>query len=65
MIEDDALSDYVARRYAGWDDSEYKQVLQGEVSLAELAQRVEQHGLDPQPVSGQQEYLENLVNRYL
>lgn len=65
MIEDGALADHVDQRYAEWDNPEYQQVLQGEVSLADLAERVEQRGLEPQPVSARQEYLENLVNRYL
>jgi xylose isomerase len=65
MIEDGALADYVQQRYAAWNSDEYKQILLGESSLADLAQRVEQNGLDPQPISGQQEYLENIVNRYL
>jgi xylose isomerase len=34
-------------------------------ALAEIAARVERDNLDPRPRSGRQEYLENLVNRYL
>ena len=65
MIEDGVLANHVEQRYADWDHPEYKRVLEGEVSLADLAQLVEQQGLEPQPVSARQEYLENLVNRYL
>ena len=65
MIEDGALAEHVEQRYAGWDNPVYQRVLQGETSLAELARRVEQKDLEPQPVSARQEYLENLVNRYL
>ena len=36
-----------------------------EDGLADIAARVEAETLEPQPVSGRQEYLENLVNRYL
>jgi xylose isomerase len=40
-------------------------MLAGRRSLAEIAARVERDKLDPQSHSGRQEYLENLVNRYL
>ena len=37
----------------------------GTRSLEELAARVESSALEPRPVSGRQEYLENLVNRFV
>jgi xylose isomerase len=40
-------------------------MLAGKRDLADIADRVEREGLDPQPQSGRQEYLENLANRYL
>ena len=40
-------------------------MLAGERDFAHIAARVEREGLDPQPRSGRQEYLENVVNRYL
>ena len=33
--------------------------------LAPIAARVDSDGIDPQPRSGQQERLENLVNRFV
>jgi xylose isomerase len=65
MIEDGALDRFVAERYAGWDRGESAEMLAGRRGLAEIAARVERDKLDPQPRSGRQEYLENLVNRYL
>jgi xylose isomerase len=65
MIEDGALSEHVSARYAGWDGAEGKAILKGKRSLAELAARVDKKGGEPQPVSGRQEYLENLINTYL
>ncbi len=64
MIEDGKLAAHVEQRYAGWDSAEGRAILNGERSLEDLADRVEQEGLEPSPVSGQQEKLENLVNRY-
>ncbi|MDB5474382.1 MAG: xylA, partial [Devosia sp.] len=40
-------------------------ILDGKLSLADLAARVEQDNINPQPRSGQQEYLENLINRFV
>lgn len=65
MIGDGALDRFVAERYAGWDRGEGAEMLAGRRSLAEIAARVERDNVDPRPRSGRQEYLENLVNRYL
>ena len=42
-----------------------KAILAGKRSLADLAARVEKDNINPEPRSGQQEYLENLVNRFV
>ncbi|HWV57762.1 MAG TPA: xylose isomerase [Longimicrobiales bacterium] len=65
MIQDGALDRFIAERYTKWDSAEGRAILNGERSLEDLAARVERENLDPQPVSGRQEYLENLVNGYL
>ena len=65
MIEDGTYDRVVEERYAGWNDKEAKAMLSGKRSLAEIEARVLKQKLDPQPVSGQQEYLENLVNRFV
>jgi xylose isomerase len=65
MIEDGTLAGHVEERYASWDSEEGRAVLGGRRSLENLAARVADAGLEPQPVSGRQEYLENLVNRYV
>ncbi len=65
MIEDKALSAPLSDRYKGWDAGEARAMLNGERSLEEIAARVETDGIEPQPRSGRQEYLENVVNRYV
>ncbi len=65
MIEDGALDRLLADRYAGWRTPEGQAMLSGDRTLEDIAARVEADGLNPQPVSGRQEYLENLVNGYL
>ena len=52
-------------RYVGWSAGLGKAILAGELDLAALSRRVDEAGLEPEPVSGRQERLENLVNRYL
>ncbi|MEE9374871.1 MAG: xylose isomerase [Rhizobiaceae bacterium] len=65
MIEDGALAGFVNARYAGWEEQTASEMLQGEHSLETIAQRVESNSINPTPLSGRQEYLENLVNSYV
>ncbi len=65
MIEDKALIGPLEERYAGWKSAEGKAMLAGKRTLEEVADRVVKNGIDPQPRSGQQELLENIVNRYV
>jgi len=65
LIEDGTYDKAVDARYAGWQTPEGQAILKGERSLDDLAARVEKENLNPQPRSGQQEYLENLINRFV
>lgn len=64
MIEEKALSAPLAERYSGWDAAGAKAMLTSQ-SLEEIAKPVLEGAIDPQPRSGRQEYLENIVNRYV
>ncbi len=64
MLEDGALEAAREARYAGWDLPANRAMLE-EGDLASIAARVEAEGIDPQPKSGRQERLENLINRYV
>jgi xylose isomerase len=64
MIEDGKLQALVNERYAEWDGPLGRDILSGKQSLADLAALVRAHSIEPQPRSGRQEWLENLVNRY-
>ena len=63
MVEEGTLARMVEQRYAGWDGDLGRGILGGTVSLADLAAKVEAGEINPQPVSGQQELYENIVNR--
>lgn len=65
LIEDGTYDKALDDRYAGWNTDEGKAILDGKVSLADLAAKVEKDNINPQPKSGQQEYLENLINRFV
>ena len=63
LIEDGALERLRAERYAGWSGELGRSILSGAVALDALADRVHVGDIDPSPVSGRQELLENIVNR--
>ena len=65
MINDGKLEANLRQRYAGWDRELGQRITSGKTSLADLSKHVLDTGLEPRPKSGRQEYLENLVNRYL
>ncbi len=64
MIEDGTFDKALEDRYAGWQSAAAQKMLKSE-SLADIAARVEKDNINPQPRSGRQEYLENLVNRFV
>ena len=65
MIEDGTLLRLRDERYAGWDGELGASILAGAVTLGDLESRVTAGQIDPKPVSGRQELLENLVNRQI
>ena len=64
MIEDAKLLTIVDERYSGWKTTGNKAMLAGKESLDKIAARVDKNNINPQPKSGMQERLENLVNSY-
>ena len=64
LYESGELERAVRQRYAGWDTALGREIEAG-ASLDALAQCVHAHTLAPAPVSGRQERLENLVNRFV
>ena len=63
MLEDGKLEAARSARYAGWDSAEGKALLNSD--LESITQKVLAEKIDPEPRSGRQERLENLVSRYL
>src|SRR5690606_37248430 len=65
IIEDGSYDAFLEERNAGWNGVEAQAMLKGERTLEDIAARVEAEGIDPQPKSGRQEFLENLINRFV
>jgi xylose isomerase len=63
LIEDGKYDRIIADRYAGWGKPEAKAMLDGTLSLDGIAARTEGQQLNPQPRSGKQEQIENLLMR--
>jgi xylose isomerase len=63
MLEDGTLEAMRAERYAGWQTEAAQKMLGDDLST--IAARVEAEGINPQPRSGRQEILENIVNRFV
>jgi xylose isomerase len=65
MITDGRLKQHVDARYAGWAAPFGQDILAGRKGLDDVAAHVLAHNQDVQPVSGRQEFLENLLNSHL
>jgi xylose isomerase len=63
MLEDGRLETARTERYAGWDSAEGQALLHSD--LEQISARVVAEDINPEPKSGRQERLENLVNRFL
>lgn len=63
MLDDGKLEAARDARYAGWDSAGGKALLTSD--LASIEALVRKDDMNPEPKSGRQERLENLVNRYL
>jgi len=64
LFESGQLETAVANRYADWEGDLGKKITGG-ASLDDLASIVHAQGISPQPRSGRQERLENIVNNFV
>ncbi len=65
LQQDGRLAAFVDERYAGWQGTLGREILAGKQGLAELADLAVRESFAPAPQSGRQEWLENLVNRFV
>ncbi len=65
MIEGGELDTLVTDRYAGWNSDAGKALLSASSNLESISDAAVAARIDPQPRSGRQEYVENIVSRYI
>ena len=65
MLEDGSLQQNLVSRYAGWEAEFGGAIMNGGYDLEGLTAKVMDEHINPQPVSGKQEFLENIVNRFV
>ena len=64
-IKDNIIPKFIKDRYSDWDGELGKFIHNKDTSLDSIHQRVIDNNIDPQTRSGRQEYLENIINKYL
>ncbi|WP_316789375.1 xylose isomerase [Pedobacter frigoris] len=64
ILEGSEYNKIRTERYASYDSGKGKEFEAGKMSLEDLREYAVQHG-EPETRSGRQEYLENLINRYI
>ena len=62
--KDGLLKDFVKQRYSSWDNSIGADIEKGSATFATLEKYMLDKGEATPNVSGRQEYLENVINRY-
>ena len=64
LIKDDVLSGFQKERYASYDSGIGARIEAGQTTFTELEAYTIEHG-EPEPRSGKQEKLENIINQYI
>ena len=62
---DGVMKDFIKKRYASWDAGIGQQIEQGKASFEDLEKYMLEKGNPDRNVSGRQEMLENILNRYV
>ena len=65
LMNDNVLSKYIEGRYANWNNELGQLIHNNNTNLEILHKAVIDNNINPQPRSGQQELLENILNKYL
>jgi xylose isomerase len=65
LIEDGKYDAILTERYSGWNTAEGQAMLSGKLSLSEITLRAERDAIQPEPRSGKQEQIDNLLARVI
>jgi len=63
IVETGAYDALIEQRYAGWNEPEAQSMLSGKLSLDQIEAAALSRDINPQPRSGKQEQIENLLTR--
>lgn len=64
ILADGVFDEFVSRRYASYDSGFGKEISRKKIGFKEL-EKIALAAKEPKPISGRQEYLENLFMTYL
>ena len=64
VLQKSEFKKFRAERYASFDSGKGKEFESGKLSLENLRELALEYG-EPEPISGRQEWLENIINRYI
>ena len=65
LINDNVIPKFIEERYADWDKELGKFIHDKKNSLEDIQNQILDKNIEPEPRSGRQEYLENILNKYL
>ncbi len=65
LITDNVIPKFINDRYSDWDGELGKFIHNKNTSLDKIQQKVIENNIEPKTRSGRQEYLENVINKYL
>ena len=65
LINDNVIPKYIDDRYSDWNNDFGKFIHDKNTGLDHIHKKVLDSNIEPKPRSGQQEYLENILNKYL
>ena len=65
LVEKNDLEKFTEQRYSGWQAPLGQAILTNQVDFTHLAKQVTTENYNPQPVSGRQEMLENIINNVI
>ena len=65
MINDNIITQFIEDRYSDWDKELGKFIHDKNTGLDDIHRKILDDNIEPKPRSGRQEYLENILNKYL
>ena len=65
MINDNVIPKFIDDRYNDWNKDLGKFIHDNKTGLDDIHKKIIDNQIEPKPRSGRQEYLENILNKYL